>query len=66
MNANEKDKAETVSAAHIVRFVISVVAFGVLMGARSEFSSIWTRSLVAGIAGAILGSSVLAMRRRKP
>ena len=65
MDTNEKEKAKPVSAARIVRFVIGVAVFGVLMGMRPEFESRWTRSLVAGIAGAVLAVCILPMRRRK-
>jgi hypothetical protein len=53
-----------VSTARVVRFVVGVVIFGVLMGIRPEFQSRWTRSLVAGIAGAVLAVCLLPMRRR--
>ncbi len=65
MDTNEKEKSESVSPARVVRFVIGVVVFGVLMGMRSEFESHWTRSLVAGIAGAVLAICILPMRRRR-
>jgi hypothetical protein len=65
MDTNEKEKTEPVSTARVVRFVIGVVVFGVLMGLRPEFGSVWTRSLVAGIAGAVLAACVLPMWRRK-
>ncbi len=64
METNEKEKSERATTARIVRFVIGVVLFGVLMGMRPEFESRWTRSLVAGIAAAILGICILPMRRR--
>jgi len=53
-----------VSTARVVRFVVGVVAFGLLMGMRPEFESHWTRSLVAGMAGAVLAVCLLPMRRR--
>ena len=65
MDANEKDKTELMSAARVVRFVVGVVVFGVLMGMRPEFESRWSRSLVAGIAAAVLAVCILPMRRRK-
>ncbi|MCX6902788.1 MAG: hypothetical protein NTW03_04800, partial [Verrucomicrobia bacterium] len=60
-----KENTKPVSTARIVRFVISFVVFGVLMGVRPVFESVWTRSLVAGIAGAVLGACLLPMGRRK-
>ena len=65
MDTNEKERTEPVSAARVIRFVIGIIVFGVLMGMRSEFESHWTRSLVAGIAGAVLAICMLPMRRRK-
>jgi len=65
MDTNDKDKTEPLSAARVVRFVIGIVVFGGLMGMRPEFESHWTRSLVAGIAAAILALCMLPMRRRK-
>ena len=65
MDTNEKEKAEPVSMSRVIRFVIGVVVFGVLMGMRPEFASHWTRSAVAGIAGAVLALCVLPMRRRR-
>lgn len=63
MDTNEKEKAEPVSLSRVIRFVIGVVVFGVLMGMRTEFASHWTRSLIAGIAAAVLALGVLPMRR---
>ncbi len=34
--------------------VLGCVVFGILMGGRAEFQSVWVRSLVAGGAAAIL------------
>jgi uncharacterized protein (DUF983 family) len=65
MDSDEKEKTETLSPARVARFVIGVVVFGVLMGMRTEFESHWTRSLVAGLAGAVLAICILPMRRRK-
>ena len=65
MDTNDKEKTGPLSAARVVRFVIGVVVFAVLMGMRPEFESRWTRSLVAGIAAAILAVCILPIRRRK-
>lgn len=53
------------STARVFRFVIGVVIFGLLMGLRPEFESIWTRSLVAAVAAAILAICILPLRREK-
>jgi len=37
--------------------------FGLLMGVRAEFQSIWVRALVAGCAFAILGLCISQFRR---
>ena len=65
MDINEKEKTEPVTTDRVVRFVIGVVVFGVLMGMRPDFESRWVRSLVAGIAAAVLAICILPMRRRK-
>lgn len=46
------------------RLVIGIVVFGVLMGLRPEFESIWIRSLAAGIAFAVLASCVIPLGKQ--
>ena len=53
------------STARVIRFVIGVVVFGLLMGIRPEFQSIWIRSLVAAVAAAILALCILPLRGRR-
>jgi hypothetical protein len=65
MDTNKNEKTEPVGTARVFRFVIGVVVFGVLMGVWPEFGSVWTRSLVAGIAGAVLGACVLPVWKRQ-
>lgn len=64
MDTNERAKTGRVSVARVVRFVVGVVVFGVLMGMRTNFQSLWTRSFVAGCAAAFLAFCILPMRRR--
>jgi hypothetical protein len=47
------------------KLVLGIVIFSLLMGLRPEFESRWTRSLVAGIAGAILASCVISQMGHK-
>jgi len=35
-------------------FVVSIIVFGILMGARTEFHSAWARAAVAGCAFVVL------------
>ena len=56
-----KDRMNT---ARVVRLVVGVVVFGLLMGMRPGFESRWARSLVAGVAGAVLAVCILPMRKR--
>jgi hypothetical protein len=51
------------TGAQIAQFVFGIILFGVLMGIREEFASIWIRMLVAGCAGAVLGILLLPVRR---
>lgn len=41
------------------------VAFGVLMGSRTEFSELWQRDVVAGVAVAVMGLTIAQMRRAR-
>jgi hypothetical protein len=65
MDTNDKEKTEPLSVSRVIRFMTGVIVFGVLMGMRPEFESRWARSLVAGIAAAVLAICMLPMRRRK-
>jgi hypothetical protein len=65
MDTNKNEKTEPVDTARVFRFVNGVVVFGVLMGVRPEFGPVWTRSLGAGIAGAVLGACALPVWKRK-
>jgi len=46
--------------------IIGCVIFGILMGARAEFHSIWVRAAVAGCAFIVLGFSLLRFRMARP
>jgi len=63
MTDDQKQKPPRLTGAQIARFVLGVVLFGVLMGIRGEFASIWIRMLAAGCAGAVLGICVLPLWR---
>ncbi|MGD0651026.1 MAG: hypothetical protein ABSA97_07785 [Verrucomicrobiia bacterium] len=58
MNENQSGKRPRMTGPQILRFIVGVVCFGVLMGIRQEFSSMWVRVIVAGCAGAILAICV--------
>jgi lysylphosphatidylglycerol synthetase-like protein (DUF2156 family) len=62
---DQKNEPPRVPAAQIARFICGIILFGVLMGIREDFHSIWVRTLVAGCAGAVLGIFVLPLRKYK-
>jgi hypothetical protein len=43
--------------------VLAILVFGVLMGIRDDFHSVWIRALLAGCAFAILAGTVQWLRR---
>jgi hypothetical protein len=59
MKPNAPDNRSRLTGPQINQIVIGVVLFGVLMGIREEFHSIWLRAVVAGCAGGVLGLLVL-------
>ena len=63
MNENPSGKRLRMSGPQILRFIVGVVCFGILMGIRQEFSSMWVRAIVAGCTGAILVICVLPLRK---
>jgi uncharacterized membrane protein len=63
MNDDQRQKAPRVPPVQIARFICGIALFGVLMGIRGEFASIWIRMLIAGCAGAVLGFFVLPLRK---
>ncbi len=65
MSEDHKDTLTPISGDQVVRFTLGIILFGVLMGLRTEFHSIWVRMLVATCAGAVLGILVLPLRGRK-
>ena len=65
MDEEQKAKPPPMSGDRITRFVFGVILFGILMGIRGEFHSIWVRVLVGACAGAVLGIFVLPFKRRK-
>jgi hypothetical protein len=65
MDSRGNEKDQLVTTARVIRFLIGVVVFGALMGLRPEFQSLWTRSLVAAVAAAVLALCILPLRRQK-
>jgi len=63
MSEDQKPEAPKPTGAQIAQFIFGTILFGVLMGMRTEFSSIWGRMLVAVCAGAVLGIFVLPLRK---
>ena len=63
MSDDQNREAPKVPLLQIARFICGIILFGVLMGMRGEFDSFWTRTLVAGCAGAVLGIFVLPLRK---
>ena len=63
MSDDQNQEAPKVPPAQIVRFIFGIILFGVLMGMRGEFDSIWVRMLIAVCAGAVLGICVLPLRK---
>ncbi len=63
MSDDQKQEAPKVPPAQIARFICGIILFGVLMGMRVEFTSVWVRMLIAGCAGAVLGIFVLPLRK---
>jgi hypothetical protein len=64
MSDDQKHEPRRLTGARIARFIVGIIVFGVLMGIRGEFGSIWTRMLVAACAGAVLAVSVVPLWKR--
>jgi len=47
----------------IATIVICIIAFGLLMGIRSEFEQNWVKTFVAGCAGAFLGVALYQTKK---
>ncbi len=65
MTDDHKQEPSRPTGGQIAQLVLGIVLFGVLMGIRGEFASIWIRMFVAGCAGAALAISVLMLRKRR-
>ena len=49
----------------IVVILVGCICFGVGMGFRESFDSMWVRAAIAAVAGAVLGVTIIvAMRKR--
>jgi hypothetical protein len=60
---SDNKKAMSVPEDQLVKFLCYIIIFGVLMGIREEFHSIWVRALVAACAGAVLGALLSRPKR---
>jgi len=63
MREDEKPEGPKLTAAQIAQFILGIILFGVLMGIRGEFDSVWVRILIAASAGAVLAIIVLPLRK---
>ena len=63
MSDDQKPEAPKLTGVQIAQFIFGIILFGVLMGIRGEFDSIWVRMLVGACAGAVLGIFVLPLRK---
>jgi hypothetical protein len=59
MDEEQKGKSPPMSGNQVAQFIFGVVLYGVLMGLRTEFRSVWMRMLVGACAGTVLGMFVL-------
>lgn len=65
MEAEQNGKPPRMNGGQVAQVIFGVVVFGVLMGFRQEFHSMWVRMLVAACAGAVLGIFVILPARRR-
>jgi hypothetical protein len=61
--SDDNKESPKVPGSQIIRLFVGIILFGVLMGLRDEFHSIWLRALIAGCAGAAIGIFVLPLRK---
>ncbi len=54
MNEEQPGKPAGLRPKQTLKLVIGIVAFGLLMGARTELQSIWVRAVVAACAAGVL------------
>ena len=59
---DQKQERPGLTKAQIARVVLGLILFGVLLGIRGQFDSVWIRMLVAGCAGAVLAIFLLPLR----
>lgn len=60
---SDKIKSHPGKPARLIRLILGIVAFGVLMGVREEFESLWQRTLIAASAFMIFGFCVSTYRK---
>lgn len=65
MNEDKAGTPQKLGRRDIARLVLGVVLFGILMGIRPEFPSVWARALVAGCAGGVLALAIVPTEKRK-
>jgi len=58
-----KDEGEMKKSMRIVTILAGCIFFGVAMGFRESFDSIWIRAAIAAVAGAGLGITIAARKR---
>jgi hypothetical protein len=65
MSGDGTSKPPGLSAGQILKLALGIVVFGVLMGVRTAFESIWIRALVAALAGVVFGWALWQARKGK-
>jgi hypothetical protein len=64
MDQERKNKPEHISGRQVAILVSGVLIFGLLMALRADMHSVWLRILCAGCAGAVLGLSLVYLKKR--
>jgi hypothetical protein len=60
-----EDEDEMKKSTRIMTIVAGCVFFGVAMGFRESFESIWMRAAIAAVAGAVLGGTIMVASRKR-
>lgn len=61
----ETSPSNSAGLVRIWPIAVAAVPFGLLMGVRGEFASVWSRALIAVIAGVIFGCGLIWSRTAK-